>query len=256
MGSGKFEGTAGYYRRYRPPYPDALLARIVEVAGPTGRGRLLDLGCGTGQLAIPLSRHFGHVVAVDVEAEMVRVGASDSPANVSWLVSRAEDVRIVPGSIEHVAAGNSFHWMDREALSRRIHRALPPGGVFFIVAGSSNPWSGTEPWQQAVVEVITARLGERRRAGRAGFFQVEKLHQDFLIPAGFDLELSDYATTLTWDLDQVLGFLYSTSFASPAVLGAQREGFEADLAAALTSVEPEGRFLQELEVTLILARPR
>ena len=255
MGPGRFEGTAGYYRRYRPPYPDALLAHIVEVAGPTGRGRLLDLGCGTGQLAVPLSRHFGHIVAVDVEAEMVRAGARDSPANVSWLASRAEDVRIVPGSIEHVAAGNSFHWMDREALAGRIHRALPPGGVFFIVAGSSDPWSGREPWQRAVVEVITARLGERRRAG-SGFFPADsRLHQDYLVPAGFDLELTHYVTTVTWDYDHVLGFLYSTSFASPVVLGAQREGFEADLAAALTAVDPGGRFVQELQVTLILARP-
>jgi len=255
VGPGKFEGTAGYYRRYRPPYPDALLARIVEVAGPAGRGRLLDLGCGTGQLAIPLSHHFGHVLAVDVEEEMVRAGASGGPANVSWLVSRAEDVRIVPGSVDHVAAGNSFHWMDRGALAGRIHRALPPGGAFFLVAGSSDPWSGTEPWQQAVVELITARLGERRRAG-SGFFQVEKMHQDFLIPAGFDLELTDYTTTLTWDFDHVLGFLYSTSFAGPAVLGAQRAEFEADLAATLAAVEPGGRFVQDLEVTLILARPR
>jgi len=105
------------------------------------------------------------------------------------------------------------------------------------------------------VEVITARLGERRRAG-SGFFQVEKMHQDFLIPAGFDLELTDYTTTLTWDFDHVLGLLYSTSFAGPAVLGAQRAEFEADLAATLAAVEPGGRFVQDLEVTLILARPR
>jgi SAM-dependent methyltransferase len=254
VGPGRFEGTAGYYRRYRPPYPEALLAYIVEVAGPTGRGRLLDLGCGTGQLAVPLSRHFRHVVAVDVEEEMVRVGASESPANVSWLVSRAEDLRIVPGSVEHVAAGNSFHWMDREALAGRIHRALPPGGAFFVVVGSSDPWSGTEPWQRAVVEVIKARLGERRRAG-CGYFPVDpRLHQDYLVPAGFDLELTDYPVTLTWDFDRVLGYLYSTSYASPAVLGAQREGFEADLAVALGAVEPSGQFTQELEVGLILAR--
>jgi SAM-dependent methyltransferase len=255
VGAGRFEGTAGYYRRYRPPYPDALLADIVEAAGPSGRGRLLDLGCGTGQLAVPLSRHFRHVVAVDVEEETVRAGASDSPANVSWLVSRAEDVRIVPGSFDHVAAGNSFHWMDREALSRRIHAALQPGGAFFVIAGSADPWSGTEAWQQAVVEVIKGRLGERRRAG-SGYFQVEKRHQDFLVPAGFDLERTDYRTTLTWDLDHVLGYLYSTSYASPAVLGAQRQEFEADLAAVLAAVEPGGRFVQELEVTLILARRR
>jgi SAM-dependent methyltransferase len=71
---GIFAGTAAYYRRFRPPYPEALVANIVAVAGSGGRGRLLDLGCGTGQLAVPLSRHFRDVVAVDAEEEMVLDG--------------------------------------------------------------------------------------------------------------------------------------------------------------------------------------
>jgi hypothetical protein len=45
-----YRGTAAYYDRYRLPYPDAMIADLVERAAPSGRGRLLDLACGTGQL--------------------------------------------------------------------------------------------------------------------------------------------------------------------------------------------------------------
>jgi ubiquinone/menaquinone biosynthesis C-methylase UbiE len=60
-----FRGSAGYYDRYRLPYPDAMLTDLARRAGASGRGRLLDLACGTGQLAFPLRRWFGEVWAVD-----------------------------------------------------------------------------------------------------------------------------------------------------------------------------------------------
>ena len=44
-----YRGTAGYYDRFRLPYPDALTADLTRRTAPSGRGRLLDLACGTGQ---------------------------------------------------------------------------------------------------------------------------------------------------------------------------------------------------------------
>src|SRR5690349_8626147 len=44
-------GTAEYYDRYRLPYPEAMVGDLARRAQVPGRGRLLDLACGTGQLA-------------------------------------------------------------------------------------------------------------------------------------------------------------------------------------------------------------
>ena len=46
-----YRGSAGYYDRYRLPYPEAMITDLIRRAGVSGRGRLLDLACGTGQLA-------------------------------------------------------------------------------------------------------------------------------------------------------------------------------------------------------------
>lgn len=56
--AGLYRGTAGHYDRYRLPYPRALLDDLLYRAAVTGRGRLLDLACGTGQLAFPLRGRF------------------------------------------------------------------------------------------------------------------------------------------------------------------------------------------------------
>src|SRR5437899_4324455 len=66
-----FAGTATYYVRYRVPYPAGLLKDLTARTGITGEGRLLDLACGPGRIALALVSSFREVWAIDREAEMV-----------------------------------------------------------------------------------------------------------------------------------------------------------------------------------------
>ncbi len=58
-----FTGTADYYARYRPTYPDQLLDDIRGLVGDDRPEYLVDWGCGTGEVAIPLSGAFGRITA-------------------------------------------------------------------------------------------------------------------------------------------------------------------------------------------------
>ena len=49
-----YRGTAGYYDRFRVPYPAGLVGDLADRTGADGTGRLLDLACGTGQLSFAL----------------------------------------------------------------------------------------------------------------------------------------------------------------------------------------------------------
>jgi hypothetical protein len=76
-----YQGTAGYYDRCRLSHPAALtgdLLRRTRASGTSGRGRLLDLACGTGQLAFALRDRFAEAWAVDVAA-----GWGGGPAKVA-----------------------------------------------------------------------------------------------------------------------------------------------------------------------------
>lgn len=50
-GQSLFAGKASYYARFRPGYPKVFFDEVVQRFHLDGSGRLLDLGCGTGQLA-------------------------------------------------------------------------------------------------------------------------------------------------------------------------------------------------------------
>ena len=69
-----FVGTARYYSQYRPPYPRELWEDLRQRTGLTGKGRLLDIGCGPGRVALALSPYFDEVWAVDPELEMINEG--------------------------------------------------------------------------------------------------------------------------------------------------------------------------------------
>src|SRR5271155_258770 len=93
-----YRGTAAFYARYRPPYPASLLEDLAARLPVSGRGRLLDLACGTGHVALPLANRFTEVVAVDQEEEMVAHGRAEAEAagvaNIRWIVDAAETVGV------------------------------------------------------------------------------------------------------------------------------------------------------------------
>jgi ubiquinone/menaquinone biosynthesis C-methylase UbiE len=55
---GLFHGTAEHYDRFRIGYPRLMLADLVQRAAVSSRGRLIDLACGTGQIAVALADTF------------------------------------------------------------------------------------------------------------------------------------------------------------------------------------------------------
>jgi SAM-dependent methyltransferase len=63
---------ADFYDRLFPPGPAAeQIADALTTLLPSGRGPALELGVGTGRIALPLARRIGQIVGVDASAEML-----------------------------------------------------------------------------------------------------------------------------------------------------------------------------------------
>ena len=113
-----FAGTAEWYARYRPAYPQELIEGLAAAAGLDGSGRLLDLGTGTGQLAVPLAPYVAEVVAVDPEPEML----AQIHDGITKVQAHAEDVDETWGTFRLVTIGRAFHWMDGDVVMERLSR--------------------------------------------------------------------------------------------------------------------------------------
>jgi len=69
-----FEGTSTYYSKYGFPYNKNMIEKITKIVNIEQNDQLLDLACGPGRLAIPLSKYFKEVYAIDWEKEMINEG--------------------------------------------------------------------------------------------------------------------------------------------------------------------------------------
>ena len=93
-----YRGTARDDERWRPPYPPDFFEDLRRRLPVSGSGRLLDLACGTGQIAFALAANFDEIVAVDQEVESLAVGSEKARmsgiGNISWLAGSAESVAL------------------------------------------------------------------------------------------------------------------------------------------------------------------
>lgn len=257
-----FVGAARYYARYRLPYPESLFDLLVDRFELAQTSRVLDLGTGTGQVAIPLAMRCGEVVAIDISPEMIAEGARAAAAagvtNLRWAVMAAEMLPETLGPCQLVTIGAAFHWMDRDAVLDRVRHLLAPGGGIALM-GMQTIWGAPEPWAQVVMATIRRWLGAERRAG-VGVHRVTRAseHRPFpelLADAGFSgVESGEYRYIHRWELEQMIGYLYSTSYCRPDLLGEDRPAFEADLRRSLLALNAEGWFDQEIWADYTLGR--
>ncbi len=260
-----FKGTAHYYSRYRPAYPDAMIAHVIERFGLDGAGRLLDLGCGTGQLLVPLAPHVETAIGMDPEPEMLAEAAQvverAGITNAVWIEGGSLDLERLRDQLEPLrltTIGRAFHWMDGDATLRALGAMTVDGGGVVQCGDPCSIWEGQRDWQVAVREVITRWLGEERRAGSSTFAassdRIPWSESDILSRSPFSrVEFLRVAYTRLLDIDAVVGYLYSMSFSSHPVLGDRRAGFERDLREALAVVDDGGPFEEELVLDAYLA---
>ncbi len=235
-----FRGAASYYARFRPGYPAELLALVAERAGLDATGRLLDLGCGTGNIAIPLAAHVGEVVAVDVEPEMLIELERAAPPNVRTVEARAEEVDESWGTFRLTTIGAALHWFDSGLVLERLASITP------IVALLGEPLEQSEALR-TLLAVAKELLGEPPRTqGRSVRFEEALAASPFS-----EVETLSVEVDRTWTPDEVIGLAYSTSFASLERVGERREEFERELRARLAP-----SYVEHAWVDAVLGRRR
>ncbi len=253
-----YDGTAEAYDRFRPGYPAVLADDLLERAGVTGRGRLLDLACGTGQLAFALHASFAETWAVDQEPGMVRVVAAKASPDVRAVAAGAEDLVLEAGSFELVVIGNAFHRLRRDRVAARVLEWLRPGGAVAL-CWSDSPWAGDAEWQRVLGAVIgrwRERLGTEDRLP-AGWAEARRSTPDLevLAAAGFEAAgRRTFEVEHRWTVPELAGFVYSTSFLPAPVFGDRAPEFEAELANELTPHLREGALLARVSYAYDLAR--
>jgi SAM-dependent methyltransferase len=251
-----FRGSAAYYAQGRPGYSRALATTLADELGLDGPGRLLDVGCGPGVLAITLAGYFAEAIGLDPDAEMLAVAAERASGagitNIRWVQALAEQIPTLElGRFRLVTFGQSFHWTERERVAEAVYELLEPGGALALIAhaheGRPKPAGpGYPPIPHDAIRALLERyLGPRRRAGQGYAAPPADRFEDALERTRFGRPRSIFCAgrpDIVQDVDGVLANYLSTSFAAPHLFGEQLAAFEADLRATLADYSSSGLF--------------
>ncbi|KAA0916187.1 class I SAM-dependent methyltransferase, partial [Streptomyces apricus] len=139
-----FLGAAAHYRRGRLPYAPGLADALAGALGLDGRGRLLDVGCGPGTVALTLAHLFAEVVGVDPDRGMIDEAAREAAVRgldgrARWVRARAEELPAGLGTFDVAVFAQSFHWTDRGPVAATVRDMLRPGGALVHVSDLKAP---------------------------------------------------------------------------------------------------------------------
>ncbi|WP_189425360.1 class I SAM-dependent methyltransferase [Devosia pacifica] len=233
---------------YRPPYPDALFTRLVEIA-PAHAG-LLDIGCGPGKIARPMAAHFGRVTAVDPSHDMLALartlpgGGAD---NIEWIEDAAEHAQLGQRRFGLIVAAASIHWMQHEVLFPHLASHASRQHVVAVIGGDD---AHEPPWQQQWLSFLTKWVfevtGERfDPAVKSAYWQsyrpwLEIKGEEQFTSQPFEQSVADF-----------IRCQHSRDTFTAARLGPRRADFDAELAELLMPHAINGRLVYRIRTSLV-----
>jgi ubiquinone/menaquinone biosynthesis C-methylase UbiE len=212
-----FARVAGSYDALRPADDRwwGVFDAIVEAGDLRGR-RVLDLGCGTGQLAAALAdRAVARVWAVDASDEMA---AQARAAGVNVKVAPAERLPFKAGWFERAVSRMAVHLFDRPRAFAELRRVLADDGIA-VIATLDPEWFARHwllPYFPRLLELDRERFPDAERL------------QSELSAAGFAVELRQFEQSVETTREAALAKIRGKAFSSFDLIGDEeyRSGLE------------------------------
>jgi predicted TPR repeat methyltransferase len=218
--------------QYRPPIPYEAFDILTSLV-TAGNRAVLDVGCGSGDIARFLVRQVERVDAVDFSQNMIERGKrlpNGNAPSLNWIYGRVEEVALNP-PYGLITAGSSIHWLDWDTIFGRFRTLLAPGAYLALVYRHALPM----PWDSELRAIRRQYSTKRTHSVDAvqelrkrGLFEVRGHKETVPIP-------------FIQPLEQFIAGQHSRStYARTLMEPAQATEFDARLRILLTSYCPDG----------------
>jgi len=129
-----FDRAALLYDEVRPGYPEALFDDVESLSGIAPGGRILEIGCGTGQATIPFARRGYRILCVELGENLAAVARRNLEAypRAEVLTADFEKWPLQQGAFDLAISATAFHWIAPEVAYRKVARALRPTGAIAL----------------------------------------------------------------------------------------------------------------------------
>jgi trans-aconitate methyltransferase len=129
---------------------------------PVNGERILDVGCGTGQLAAQIAQHGAKVTGFDYSAQMIEKARAAYP-EIPFDIMDARNFHY-DQPFDALFSNAALHWINEpEAVIGSMYRALKPGGRLVIEMGGKGNNVGNGPPREAAHRFLVFPLYWRIR---------------------------------------------------------------------------------------------
>lgn len=232
-----FGRTAHDYEQHRPGFPDSFFNLLANRGWIDAEMTALDLGTGTGTVALGLAARGLAVTGLDISNELLETGRATADGrglDVRFVEGSAEDTQQKDASFDLVTAGQCWWWFDSERAIAETLRVLRPGGRLVICDFSYLPLPGN-------VSFRTESLILQHNPGwtKAGGTRMHPEQVGALDTGGFrSVESFSYLDEVLFTHDAWRGRIRTCNGVGSALNDPEVERFDADLGELLTKEFP------------------
>lgn len=130
-----FDDNAQAYHRYRPKCPVYILDKLRSVSALSPEARILEIGCGTGQLTADMAKWQHPIVAIEKGPQLAALAAANTQTfpEIQIIAADFEEWTGSEAKFDLVVACQSFHWIEESTGIQKVHDHLKPGGRFALI---------------------------------------------------------------------------------------------------------------------------
>lgn len=214
-----FQGdVADFYVTFRRGFPDHVVDHLMTDLQLTPDDKVLDLGCGTGQLAIPLAKRLRAVIGLDPEPDMLAHAMASAQnrevTNVAWMQGTDADLpalRAMLGeeSLGAITVATAIHFMDQPQLFANAGSLLRSGGAITVIANGTPLWLHDTDWSRAVKRSMEDWLGTSIDNHCGTDEEARSGYADLMRAAGLDVSESVVEYSEPLSLEFLIGNVFS-----------------------------------------------
>lgn len=233
---------------FRAPYPSETF-QILSTLMPGTPRNVLDVGCGTGEIARNLVDFADSVDAIDFSDSMIELGRNlpaGNHRNLHWIAGKVEESDLHP-PYALITEGESLHWMDWDIVFPLFQKILTPNGHLALVERKDDE----VPWKDQLLKIMNEYSTDPKYEPfdmavdleRSGLFQMEGERKT--LPITFVQSVDDYVESF-----------HSWSEFSRIAMGKSASRFDEDVKALVSNFATGKPVERRVSSLIVWGRPR
>ncbi len=249
-----FNALAAQYDAYRPHYPPEALSFLVTLADLDSTSDVADIGTGTGRIAIELAKYVRVVYGIDTASGMlerlIEAAQEEWLGNIRAIEASGEDTTLPSESVDLAVLAQSFHWMDKPAVLKEMHRILNPNKPLVVM------WNMVTNTKDTYYKEVTSLIKEYNADYKGGSDIVSVDFQPSINASTLftPVEKFTFPFTLNYTAESYIGFLLSKSYVGVGIPQAKLHEFIEQVHQSLRDSFDHGNVEEHYETVILAAK--